>query len=174
MEFYAAQVAEKMGFEHVSYDLEEFHHRNGDREIVCKCKLFTSENVGFINAYEYFLAKGFDTMDADLGDLSSQAKMAKLYGEKEYQDLMVFDSLICNQDRHLGNFGYLVDNNTGEFLRPAPIFDNGLSLLAVATQNCLNNLEDYIEKKAWEILKKNERKDNESLLTEMQYSKKVN
>lgn len=34
--------------------------------------------------------------------------------------------------------------------------------------------EDYIEKKAWEFLKKNERKDNESLLTEMQYSKKVN
>lgn len=145
MEFYAAQVADKMGFEHVGYDLEEFHHRNGDKEIVCKCKLFTSENVGFINAYEYFLAKGFDTMDADLGDLSSQAKMAKLYGEKEYQDLMLFDSLICNQDRHLGNFGYLVDNNTGEFLRPAPIFDNGLSLLAGATQNCLNNLEDYID-----------------------------
>lgn len=144
MEFYAAQVAEKMGFEHVGYDLEQFHHRNGDKEIVCKCKLFTSENIGFINAYEYFLAKGFNTLDADLGDLSSQAKMAKLYGETEYQDLMVFDSLICNQDRHLGNFGYLVDNNTGEFLRPAPIFDNGFSLLAGASQNGLDNLEDYI------------------------------
>lgn len=144
MEFYAAQVAEKMGFEHVGYDLEQFHHRNGDKEIVCKCKLFTSENIGFINAYEYFLAKGFNTLDADLGDLSSQAKMAKLYGETEYQDLMVFDSLICNQDRHLGNFGYLVDNNTGEFLRPAPIFDNGFSLLAGASQNGLDNIENYI------------------------------
>ena len=121
MEFYAAQVAEKMGFEHISYDLEEFHHSNGDKEIVCKCKLFTSENVGFINAYEYFLAKGFDAQDANLEDLSSQAKMASLYGETAYQDMMVFDSLICNQDRHLGNFGYLVNNDTGEFIRPAPI-----------------------------------------------------
>lgn len=144
MEFYAAQVAEKMGFEHISYDLEEFHHRNGDKEIVCKCKLFTSENVGFINAYEYFLAKGFDAQDANLEDLSSQAKMASLYGETAYQDMMVFDSLICNQDRHLGNFGYLVNNNTGEFIRPAPIFDNGFSLLAGASQNGMDNLDDYI------------------------------
>ena len=70
--------------------------------------------------------------------------MARLYGESAYQDLMVFDSLICNQDRHLGNFGYIVDNNTGEFLRPAPIFDNGFSLLSGASQNGLNDLEDYI------------------------------
>jgi hypothetical protein len=144
MEFYAAQIAEKMEFEHVGYDLEEFHHRNGDKEIVCKCKLFTSENEGFINAYEFFLANGFDTKEANLSDLSSQAKMARLYGESAYQDLMVFDSLICNQDRHLGNFGYIVDNNTGKFLRPAPIFDNGFSLLSGASQNGLNNLEDYI------------------------------
>lgn len=40
MEFYAAQIAEKMGFTHVPYNLEEFHRRNGEREIVCTCKLF--------------------------------------------------------------------------------------------------------------------------------------
>lgn len=144
MEFYAAQIAEKMEFEHVNYDLEEFHHHDGNKEIICKSKLFTSKNEGFINAFDFFLANGFDASDADLSDLSNQAKMAKLYGQIAYQDLMVFDSLICNQDRHLGNFGYIVDNDTGEFLRPAPIFDNGLSLLSVATPNDLNNLDDYI------------------------------
>ena len=41
---------------------------------------------------------------------------------------MLFDSIIANQDRHLGNWGVLVDNNTGEFLKVAPIFDNGFSL----------------------------------------------
>lgn len=44
-----------------------------------------------------------------------------IYGPAAYQDLMVFDARICNRDRHLGNFGYLVDNNTGAYLSPAPI-----------------------------------------------------
>ena len=42
--------------------------------------------------------------------------------------MMLFDSIIANQDRHLGNWGVLVDNDTGEFLKVAPIFDNGFSL----------------------------------------------
>lgn len=45
-EFYAAQIAAIMDFEHIPYDLEEFHHRDGEREIICKCKLFTDENTG--------------------------------------------------------------------------------------------------------------------------------
>lgn len=146
MEFYAAQIAKKMDFDYIDYDLEEFNHHTDpkSKEIVCKCKLFTSEDVGFINAYDYFLANNFDTSKLNLSEISNQIKMAKLYGEKEYQDLMVFDSIICNQDRHLGNFGYLVNNDTGEFLRPAPIFDNGFSLLAGAAEGNLNNLENYI------------------------------
>ena len=48
--------------------------------------------------------------------------------------MMVFDSLIINRDRHLGNFGMLVDNNTGEYLRPALLFDNGCSFLIGASQ----------------------------------------
>ena len=57
---------------------------------------------------------------------------------------MVFDAIICNQDRHLGNFGYLIDNDTGKYLRPAPIFDNGFSLLVGASQRNMKNLSEYI------------------------------
>ena len=145
MEFYAAQIAEKMGFAHIPYDLEEFHHRNGEREIVCTCKLFTSEDVGFVNAYDFFRDKGIDVETEDLSRLKIQEKMAQVYGTAAYQDLMVFDALICNRDRHLGNFGYLVDNNTGEYLSPAPIFDNGLSLLYGAARGNMADIPAYIE-----------------------------
>ena len=91
MEFYAAQIAEKMGFTHVPYDLEEFHHRDGEREIVCTCKLFTSEDVGFINAYEFFKDKGIDVDREDLSRLRVQEQMAMIYGPAAYQDLMVFE-----------------------------------------------------------------------------------
>lgn len=145
MEFYAAQIAEKMGFAHIPYELEEFHHRDGEKEIVCTCKLFTSEDVGFVNAYDFFLDKGIDVEREDLSRFKIQEQMANVYGNAAYQDLMVFDALICNRDRHLGNFGYLVDNNTGEYLSPAPIFDNGFALLYGAARGNLSNISAYIE-----------------------------
>jgi len=45
------------------------------------------------------------------------------------RDMLVFDALIYNEDRHFGNFGLLRDNISGKIKAPAPIFDNGNSLL---------------------------------------------
>ena len=39
--------------------------------------------------------------------------------------MMVFDALICNVDRHLNNFGVLVDNRTNKIKCMAPLFDHG-------------------------------------------------
>ena len=127
-EFYAAQVAEAFGIEHIDYGLEEFHHRNGNKEIVCICKLFTSENEGFVDASIVAGDKGVDVNNLDMSSLSVQKEFSDWFGEF-YADMMVFDSLIINRDRHLGNFGMIVDNNTGGYLRPAPLFDNGCSML---------------------------------------------
>ena len=132
-EFYAAQVAEAFGIEHIDYDLEEFHHRNGNKEIVCTCKLFTSENEGFVDASTVAGDKGVDVHNLDMSSLSVQKQFSDWFGEF-YADMMVFDSLIINRDRHLGNFGTIVDNNTGEYLRPAPLFDNGCSMLLGASK----------------------------------------
>jgi hypothetical protein len=42
----------------------------------------------------------------------------------EFGELMlVFDSIIGNYDRHLGNFGFLRDSNSGIVLGSAPLFD---------------------------------------------------
>lgn len=144
-EYYAAQVAETMGFEHVKYDLEEFHHQDGSSEIVCKCRLFTSESEGFVDAETFYENSGLDICSDPLNTLKLQKQMAELYGYDKYVDMMLFDSLIANRDRHLGNFGMIVDNNTGEYLRPAPIFDNGWSMFYGAAANDLKKeaLEDY-------------------------------
>ena len=40
-------------------------------------------------------------------------------------NVILFDSLILNEDRHFNNFGLIYDGN---HFRPAPIFDNGKSL----------------------------------------------
>lgn len=52
-------------------------------------------------------------------------------------DLFVLDALICNTDRHLGNFGFLVNNYRNEIEKPAPLFDHGNSLFSLAGQDDL-------------------------------------
>lgn len=146
-EFYAAQVAEVMGFEHINYDLEEFHHRDGRKEIVCLCKLFTSADEGFVEAATFLKGHGIDTESSNIAKLSTQKKISDLFGAAKYADMMLFDSLIANQDRHLGNFGMIIDNNSGKYLRPAPLFDNGYSMFygAAASDLKKENLPEYIK-----------------------------
>lgn len=144
-EYYAAQVAETIGLPHIDYDLEKFTHKTGSKEIVCTCKLFTSEDKGFIDMGMYLKSSGYQLDDMDISSLKTQKIIAQLYGQDAYADLMVFDTIIGNVDRHLGNFGMLVDNNTGDILGPAPVFDNGYSLLYGAAQGDLHDgYDDYV------------------------------
>ena len=107
-EFYAAQLAEAMGLEHVEYGLARFRGR-----LCSTCPLFTSEKYGYIPAGRLF------SKETALQD-------------PRFSDVFLFDALILNTDRHLGNFGYLVDNDTNRIVGSAPIFDNGYGLFALA------------------------------------------
>ena len=119
-EYYMSQIAEIMGFEHVNYDIIKYHEN-----IVSCCPLFTTEDIGFVPMY-YCLKK------EDIFKKSGKLLEAvyKIYEKEKLEDLMIFDSLIYNTDRHLGNFGMFVDNNTRKILKAAPIFDNGNSILS--------------------------------------------
>lgn len=61
----------------------------------------------------------------------------------EFVDMLIFDALIFNTDRHGGNFGLLVDNKTNKPIAFAPIFDNGLSLFNYAMDDELQDVEKY-------------------------------
>ena len=52
--------------------------------------------------------------------------------DPRFANVFLFDALIFNTDRHMGNFGYLVDNDTNEIVDAAPIFDNGCGLFSQA------------------------------------------
>ena len=55
--------------------------------------------------------------------------------------MLLFDAVIRNTDRHLGNFGFLVDSCTNKVIAPAPLFDHGLSLFCYVMDGDLENLE---------------------------------
>ena len=52
----------------------------------------------------------------------------KMIRIQSLNEMLVFDALICNTDRHFGNFGVLVDSHTNRIIRPAPLFDHGNAL----------------------------------------------
>ena len=47
---------------------------------------------------------------------------------EDVEKMLVVDYLMANFDRHWNNFGVLIDSESREWLRAAPVFDTGESL----------------------------------------------
>lgn len=47
-----------------------------------------------------------------------------------FREMVLADALSFNVDRHQGNYGFLVDDRTGEVSGFAPLFDHSLSQLS--------------------------------------------
>ena len=50
-EWLASQIANFLELPHVNYSLENFVHSNGKEELVCSCPIFTSEDYGYVEAF---------------------------------------------------------------------------------------------------------------------------
>ena len=130
-EYYASQVAAAMNLDAVHYDIE-----NWKGILASKCKLFTDKDTAFIPIGRIVKSGGVSAVVGYYDNLGEKYADA-------VRDMLVFDALIYNEDRHFGNFGLLRDNHTGEIKAPAPIFDNGISLFNYAMPNDYANLDEY-------------------------------
>ena len=92
------------------------------------CALFTSEKFSYIAAQRVFL-------DVD-NYIRTIDKNSMLY--QKIADIILFDSLAINT-RHMGNFGFIQDNDTTEIVSVSPIFDNGMALLGGVPNKELTN-----------------------------------
>jgi len=115
-EFYASDVAEAFGVEAVSYEL---HRWKG--QLCSACELFTRLEQSFVPVASVVREGGFAAVVDYFKDLGPAYVQA-------LSDMVAFDALICNTDRHFNNFGFLVDSKANEFIAPAPLFDHGNSL----------------------------------------------
>jgi len=135
-EFYASQIAALMSLDAVHYELE-----NWKGILASKCKLFTSIDTAFIPIGRIVRTGGLDAVVKYYDDLGRE------YADS-IRDMLVFDALIYNEDRHFGNFGLLRNSRTGEITAPAPIFDNGLSLFSFAMPYDYADLDKYSKTRA--------------------------
>lgn len=112
----ASQILDAAGVEHVPYEVVTYHG-----SLASKCPLFTSEQVGFVSAHRFFDGP-FDVPDM-------LAFCREHGGEERFREMVAMDAVTANVDRHAGNYGFLVDNDTGEVLGQAPLFDQNMACL---------------------------------------------
>lgn len=115
-EYYAAQIAEVLGINAIPYNLKQWKG-----ELCSSCELFTSKELSFMPVGRLVTRGGMDAVREYYNKLGEEYVDA-------LNDMIVLDALICNTDRHFGNFGVMIDNDTNRIVSPAPLFDHGNSL----------------------------------------------
>lgn len=134
-EFLAPQIAKVLGINAIDYGLSKW------KGILCStCELFTDKDISFVPVCKIVQKGGFEAVEGYYRQLGPVF-------EKAFNDMLVFDAIICNTDRHYGNFGLLVDSKTNKITAPAPLFDHGNALFNFAGKQYLET-EDLLTKYA--------------------------
>lgn len=122
-EYLCSQFAAALGIPHVTYEWLNDRYQISDSPDVLdlglvRCRNFISDGKQFISFHEIFKQQGL-TLEQTL------AGFAKVYRDTFCQMLM-FDYLVANTDRHHRNFGVLFSRDGTQQM--APLFDHDWSL----------------------------------------------
>ena len=97
-EYYAAQIAKALGINAIEYNLSKW-----EGELCSTCTLFTSKEKSFLPVGRLVTSGGMEAVIEYYKSLGSEY-------EKALYDMFVLDAVICNTDRHFGNFGFYIDS----------------------------------------------------------------
>ena len=121
-EVLASQVFEKL-CNSVKYSLIKY-----DGRVVSDCKLFTDEHFGY-KTISLFLKNGIKYGLPETLELYREFK-----SEDAFRRMIVADCITLNCDRHFGNFGFLVNNETFERSILNPCFDFNMAFVPFAEE----------------------------------------
>jgi hypothetical protein len=120
----ASIIMDQFKIDHVHYDQKE----TKDMIPYSECKTMSDTHNEFINA-QWVLNSKYNENKPLYEHYIDVCKEHTILNAKENIDAMLaIDFFIGNEDRHRGNFGILRNADTLEWVKIAPIFDNGNSL----------------------------------------------
>lgn len=141
-------IGRDLGIDVLEYDIipaKEFVNMSKIISPLCKhvsiCEKIDRVGYSITSVAEIKRAKNAVLSDGEQ-HITNKMVMEELFDKKYLDTMLLFDAIIGNTDRHYGNVHLLRDLN-GEF-SPAPLLDNGASLLATATLFGLLWYEDTI------------------------------
>lgn len=150
-EYIGSNIFKMAGFETQNTILGIYEY-NGKEKIVCACEDFT-DNTHVLYEFENLALstnpdKKIETELSDIMEVLEESK--NLINPKEikqkFWDMFLIDALIGNTDRHNGNWGFILNKETGR-INFSPIYDCG---------SCLNPM---IEDEKIEVIDKTELKN---------------
>lgn len=145
----ASDIGKLLKLNCVSYWRDKWH--NEDCSV---CKIFTTKDKGYL-PFRYFL-QAIEPSE-NKWNFTSAIKWIPEEFKQDFLDMIVFDFIIENRDRHLENFGFIIDNDNQNILSFAPLFDHGYSLMSNSTEDSFNkDLINYSEYHPSFILKNND------------------
>lgn len=141
-EYIGSNIFKIVGFKTQNTILGLYRY-NGKEKIVCACEDFT-DNENILYEFENLALstnpdKKIETELNDIMKVIEENKMIDVEDTKnKFWNMFIIDSIIGNTDRHNGNWGFLLNKETGN-IEFSPIYDCG---------SCLNPMleDEQIEK----------------------------
>lgn len=127
-ELAASAILDTLGFSHVKYEkvvgeeLDKIVTAQHKEQIealgeeVVKCELLATEDKSMVNFEDYQLYCENQGKNAYYETLALD--------RKHYLEMQIADYVLNNVDRHTANWGYFMDNSTGEILSLYPLLDH--------------------------------------------------
>ena len=113
-ELLVSEILDSSSIPHVKYRKEE---RDGKIFAVSEC--FVNDKYTFVSAEDVKDYIDHTRKEITIADVQLQ----------DFANMVCIDYVLANTDRHLGNFGFLVDKNN-DIISYAPLFDHNQALLA--------------------------------------------
>lgn len=131
-EFYAAKIAQMLDINAIDYSLSVWKGK-----LCSVCDIFTSKELSYIPVGRLVKTGGMKAVRAFYSSLGDNFVHA-------LDEMLLFDAIIYNTDRHYGNFGVLIDSKTNTIVSPAPLFDHGNALFNFAGVDALESEAAFV------------------------------
>lgn len=145
-EYIGSNIFKLAGFETQNTILGKYYY-NGKEKIVCACEDFTDNNHILYEFENLAISSNPDRkIGTDIDDimevLNENGKLIDVESTiYKFWNMFIIDALIGNTDRHNGNWGFILDKQTGKTTF-APIYDCGSCLNPLLEDDEIENLNE--------------------------------
>jgi len=121
-EVIASEILNELGIEHVAYSLKRTEDRNVPYS---ECECMVDRNFEYINASFVMESANYERKEPYIHYLEICRINGIRNAKERIEEMITLDFIIGNKDRHRGNFGIIRNADNLEWVKTAPLFDNG-------------------------------------------------